>query len=611
MDRRFSAVLALLLILIGALAAQPAAAQGGVTWTGTYYNSAYLGGGSVLTRQDSAIAFDWGSGSPDPKVNADNFSVRWGTDVFLQAGTYRFWALADDHIKVNVGFAFQPQINTWDTNIVGQIVSADVTVPTGTHHIQVDYQEFSGSARAFVTWANLATNPSGPNFPAPIPQDIPVALGTWTGQYYSNRDLSGNPTVIIAENSPTHDWGSGAPFSNMPADNFSARWTSLQTLNAGTYRITVRADDGVRVFVNGQQYINEWHGATGATYTANVSLPFGQHNFMVEYYENTGRAFLDFSIQLQGSAIPPTVPPPVNPPPVTGGAWLATYFNNRNLSGSPSAIISEASPSHNWGSGSPISSVFADNFSVRWTSAQTLTAGTYRVTVRADDGVRVLVNGITVINEWHDAAARTYTGDITLQSGTHSFVVEFYEATGLAFLEFSVAPVTGGGSTPGTGTGTASGSATVNAFRLNVREQPSASSNILTKINQGETYPIVGCNADRSWWQINVNGTVGWVFSSYVNTANANCSSTAGGNPPPPSSGYIVTAAIGVNIRSMPSTSGAILGTIRANQSAQVVGRNSNSTWWQVRFGNITGWVSAGFARLQADADVSRIPITG
>jgi uncharacterized protein YgiM (DUF1202 family) len=610
MDRKFPVVLLLLLILVGVLAVQPAAAQGSATWTGNYYNSAYLSGGSVLTRTDSAIAFDWGSGSPDAKVNADNFSVRWGTDVFFQAGTYRFWALADDHIKVNIGFAFQPQINTWDTNNVGQLVSADVNLPAGAHHIQVDYQEFSGSARAFVTWANLATNPSGPNFPAPIPQDVPVTLGNWTGQYYANRDLSGNPTVIIAENTPTHDWGNGAPFNNMSADNFSARWTSLQTLNQGTYRLTVRADDGVRVFVNGQQFINEWHGASGATYTADVSLPFGQHNFMVEYYEGTGRAFLDFSIRLQGNTVPPTVPPPVNPPPVTGGAWLATYFNNRTLSGSPSAIISEISPAHNWGSGAPISSVLPDNFSVRWTSSQTLSAGVYRVTVRADDGVRVLVNGITVINEWHDAANRTYTGDITLQSDTHSFTVEYYEATGLAFLEFGVGPATGGG-TNNPGTGTASGSATVTAFRLNVREQPNASSNILTKINQGETYAIVGCNADRSWWQINVNGTVGWVFGSFVNTANVNCSSSSGGNPPPAASGYVVTAAIGVNIRSLPSTSGAILGTIRANQSAQVIGRNSNSTWWQVRFGSITGWVSAGFARIQPDADVSRVPITG
>jgi uncharacterized protein YraI len=606
MDRKFPAILVLLLMLVGALAVQPAAAQGGVTWTGSYYNTAYLGGGAVITRQDSAIAFDWGSGSPDPKINSDNFSVRWGTDVFFQAGTYRFWALADDHIKVNVGFAFQPQINTWDTNIVGQVVSADVSLPTGTHHIQVDYQEFGGSARAFVTWANLATNPSGPNFPAPIPQPVPVSVGPWTAQYYTNRDLSGNPVAIISENTPTHDWGSGAPFNNMSSDNFSVRWTSLQTLNAGTYRITVRADDGVRVFVNGQLYINEWHSATGATYTADVILPFGQHNFMIEYYEAGGRAFLDFSLRLQTSPIPPTIPPVV-PPPATGGAWLATYFNNRTLSGSPSAIISESSPTHNWGSGSPISSVFPDNFSVRWTSAQTLNAGTYRVTVRADDGVRVLVNGITVINEWHDATGRTYTGDITLQNGTHSFTVEYYEASGLAFIEFNVGLATGGG----TGTGTASGFATVTAFRLNVREQPNASSNILTKINQRETYPIVGCNADRSWWQINVNGTIGWVFGSFVNVANVNCNTTAGGSPPPPSSGYVVTAAIGVNVRSLPSTSGAILGTLRPSQSAQVIGRNSNSTWWQIRFNNATGWVSAGFARIQPDADISRIPITG
>ncbi len=611
MNRKWSAVLLLLLIALGVtVVVQPAAAQSGVTWNGIYYNSQYLSD-EVFRRQDGAIAFDWGSGSPDSRINSDTFSVRWGTDVYFPAGTYRFWALADDHVRVNVGFAQRPQIDTWDTSTVNQVVSADINLPAGTHHIQVDYRENTGNARVFVTWANLATNPSGPNFPAPIPQPVSVTVGPWTAQYFSNTSLAGSPTMIVSENSPTHDWGSGSPASSIPSDNFSARWTALQTLNGGTYRITARADDGVRVFVNGQQIINEWHGATGATYTADVTLPFGQHNFMVEYYEAGGRAFIEFDSRLISSFTPPTAAPIVNPPSNIGlyGTWLATYFNNRDLAGTPAAIVTETSPSHNWASGSPIASVGADNFSARWTSAQTLSAGTYRVTVRSDDGVRVYVNGIPVINEWHDSNNRTYTGDITLPAGTHNFTVEYYEAQGLAFLEFNLGLATA----PNTGSSSsASGSATVTAFRLNVREQPSASSNVITKINRNETYPIVGCNTDRSWWLIDVNGTRGWVFGSFVNVANASCTPVlAGSQPLPPSTGYSVTAASSVNIRSQPNTGGAILGTLRAGQSAQVVGRNGSSTWWQINYNNTVGWVSGGFARLQSGADVSRIPVTG
>ena len=36
-----------------------------------------LVGSSVLVRDVHAIDFDWGSGSPDPALPADDFAVRW------------------------------------------------------------------------------------------------------------------------------------------------------------------------------------------------------------------------------------------------------------------------------------------------------------------------------------------------------------------------------------------------------------------------------------------------------------------------------------------------------------------------------------------------------
>ncbi|WP_410968985.1 PA14 domain-containing protein, partial [Salmonella sp. SAL4444] len=76
-----------------------------------------------------------------------------------------------------------------------------------------------------------------------------LGTGPWTAQYYANPTLSGSPTLIQTESSPTHDWGTGSPVVSIPPDNFSARWTSTRTVEAGTYQISVRVDDGVRVFV--------------------------------------------------------------------------------------------------------------------------------------------------------------------------------------------------------------------------------------------------------------------------------------------------------------------------------------------------------------------------
>jgi uncharacterized protein YraI len=606
---RWKAVLFLVLLsALSVLAVQPALAQSAV-WTGQYYNNSFLADPVTLTRQDGAVSFNWGSGSPASGVNADNFSVRWGTDVYFNAGTYRFWALADDNIRVTIDFG-QVIIDTFASPSVGRTVSADVNLSAGSHHIQVDYREAAGDAYAYVSWANAAGNPQPPNFLGGGQPNY--TAGQWTAQYYTNPFLNGSPSVTVVEPTVTKNWGYNAPISGIAADDFSVRWTSQQALTGGTYRVNVKADDGVRVYVNGSLVINEWHDAINTTYSADVNLSAGTHTFVVEYYEATNLAFIDFNIAAISGGGGGSVPQP-QPPVNTGGAWLAYYFNNASLSGSPSAIVSELNPSHNWGTGSPVASVGADNFSARWVSTQTLAAGAYRITVRADDGVRVYVNGALVINEWQGASGQTYTADVNLPAGTHAFTVEYYEASGAAFMELSLGAGGGGVVNPNPPSNTGA-TATVTAYRLNVRNTPTISgSSILTKIDQGQTYPVVGRTADRTWYQINANGVTGWVYARFVNVPNsANVPVTSGGSTTPSQgspTGYTVSPGLGVNIRSGPGLGNAVLGVLRTGQTAQVVGRNASSTWWYIDYAGLRGWVSAIFAPLNPGSDVSRIPI--
>ncbi len=599
------------LLLLGVVGVFPALAQNGAVWNVSFYNNTTLTDPVVLNRQESQIAANWGNNSPGNGVNADGFSARWGTDVYLPAGTYRFWLLADDNARITIDFGLNPLIDTFQNASVGQVVSADINLGAGTHHIQVDYREVTGNAYIFVDWANLSLGETGPDFQtnAPQPPVVNPGTGTWIAQYYSNATLSGSPQAIITETSPTHNWGTNAPLAGLPADNFSVRWSSSQVLNTGNYRLTVRADDGVRVYVNGGLVINEWHGATNQTYTADIYLPGGTHSFLVEYYEAGGAAFLEYNLSPL-NANPPTPIPPIN----TGGSWIAYYFNNTDLAGSPTAILSEASPSHNWGSAAPLASVPGDNFSVRWTNTQNLGAGTYRASVRADDGVRVYVNGQLVINEWHGASGQVYSADVNLSAGQHTITVEYYEAGGDAFIDFSfgLADSGGGQVNPPANTGA---SAVVTAFRLNVRNQPTASgSTIVTKINRGETYPVVGRSANGAWLQLNVNGVVGWSYASFLNVYNDGSvpvTGSNGSNQPPASSGFSLAATSSVNIRSQPSVGGsAILGVLRIGQTAPIVGRNASNTWWQVNYNGIVGWVSGGFIQLQSGADIDRIPVT-
>jgi hypothetical protein len=296
---------------------EPASAQSQPVWNGQYYNNTILTGTVAATRQDGRIGFDWGDTAPIAGVGNNTFSIRWGADVFLPAGTYRFWAKADDDVAVTLDFG-SPIINTLSQNRQGEILVADVPLNAGSHHIQVDYRENVGPAYVYVEFANLADNPQTPAWA------IQQVAGTWTAAYYPNTNLSGAPAFAQAVASPTSDWGFGSPAFNIPADFFSARFATTATLNGSTYMVSARADDGIRVYVNGALIINEWHVASSQTYSGFVNLPAGQYPVVVEFLEYGGLASLQFSLS-------PTNAPAPAPTPSGATATVTAYrLNVRN-----------------------------------------------------------------------------------------------------------------------------------------------------------------------------------------------------------------------------------------------------------------------------------------
>src|SRR3972149_1503143 len=73
------------------LSRTPQAGADGDHWTGGCFGNPPLGGTPPLTREDGHdIAFDWGSGSPDPAIPADGFSVGWTGTPTLSGGPSRF-----------------------------------------------------------------------------------------------------------------------------------------------------------------------------------------------------------------------------------------------------------------------------------------------------------------------------------------------------------------------------------------------------------------------------------------------------------------------------------------------------------------------------------------
>lgn len=78
-----------------------------------------------------------------------------------------------------------------------------------------------------------------------------------------------------------------SPASVVPDDDFSARCVTTRTLSAGYYTITATADDGIRVYPDGNVLIDGWQDQSAATFRSTLYVNNGNHTVTVDYYEHT------------------------------------------------------------------------------------------------------------------------------------------------------------------------------------------------------------------------------------------------------------------------------------------------------------------------------------
>ncbi len=408
----------LMLFLLAALASSAGADPNADTafWTGQYYNNTDLLGAPSLVRSDANINFYWPQGtSPAPGyIAVDHYSVRWTRSIYLNtSGTWTFTTVNDDGMRVWVDGNIT--VDAWydqgPTTHTGSIYRN-----AGWHTVKVEYYNRGLGGTAQVSWALQGGS-----------------SGQWQGQYYNNQSLSGAPTLVRNDSAINFNWGTGSPDPSIPSDHFSVRWTQTVYADAGTYHLSVTADDGVRVWVDGSLLVDQWHDQPPTTYTYDVTLGAGNHTIRVEYFEDKVGAQIQFSYN-KVSTPPTPVPPPA-------GAWYGQYFNNLSLSGAPVLVRNDAAVNFNWGYGSPDPSIPPDYFSAKWDSTINLsTTGNYNVTATSDDGVRVWVDGALAVDAWYDHAPATFNSTRYLYAGAHTVHVEYYERTGGALINVQIVP---------------------------------------------------------------------------------------------------------------------------------------------------------------------------
>ncbi|WP_420643347.1 PA14 domain-containing protein [Candidatus Leptofilum sp.] len=412
-------------------------------WKGEYFNNMSLSGNPVLVRDDASINFDWGVGSPGATVVADQFSARWTRSLNFESGRYRFTAQVDDGIRLWVNN--QLIINQWVNGNTSY--SAEIDLPNGSIPIQMEYFENVGGAVAKLSWVKLSGS------------------GNWTGQYFNNKTLSGSPVLTRNESQVNFNWGSGSPGTAVPSDNFSARWNRTLNFAAGRYRFTATADDGVRMWVNGQLIINGWKDQVPTTYSGEIDLPGGSTPLQVEYYEATGGA----QVQVSWTPISTTPTTPATPGPTAGtGTVVSAYLNIRTGPGIQYSIIT----------------TLVRNQTVNLTGYRNADANW--VQINMSDGTKAWVSGKS-----------------------------YYLHTNVSIANMPVWQGTTPTPTPASGTGSI-----LNAYYVNVRTGPGVSFPVITAVPSGTTVTLLGRNSSTTWLKLRLpNGTVGWMNAYYISNS--------------------------------------------------------------------------------------------
>jgi len=241
-----------------------------------------------------------------------------------------------------------------------------------------------------------------------------VPQRTWLGEYYTNKSLTGAPTLTREDAAIDFQWYLDSPAPGMPADQFSVRWRGRWPFEEGQYRFYARSDDGLRLWVDDSLVIDQWRDQAAAVAHGDLNLRAGEHDLRVEYYDALGLAEVRVWWDHQGMY----------------PDWKAEYYANPDLVGEPILVRNDASIDFEWGAASPAPQVPADGFSVRWTRTISFPEGAYRFNARIDDGVRLWIDGVQIIDGWQVSPIKLYSGYRWLAGGPHDVRVEYFEASG-------------------------------------------------------------------------------------------------------------------------------------------------------------------------------------
>lgn len=280
------------------------------TWIGvegTIFTSAVAPGRTVNV--------DWGTTTPAGVglTAGDDFTLGFDGEIYLEAGTWTFHVLADDHAFLELApigstsFTRVASAN-WPTEATGTFVAN----AAGWYPLRLAYCEQTVGAL-------LRLETSGPTIPtrAPVPHHrLRFSASGLDGLLVSGFDdskLLGDTQAAIDRTMPAaRNFGTGYPadLGITAADDFSLRWSGqLRIDTSGDYVFRYVSDDGQRLWIDGALVLDQFDDSTHDAMTSPIPMDPGWHDIVIDHSETGGSAQATLSVvsgpDLVGASLPP------------------------------------------------------------------------------------------------------------------------------------------------------------------------------------------------------------------------------------------------------------------------------------------------------------------
>jgi hypothetical protein len=347
--------------------------------------------GSAISRTDANIDFNWFVFSPLAGIGADDFSVRWEGQLAVPSdGNYTFRVRGDDGIRLYLDGVLL--VSDWSNHGPrNRDSNAQALLAGQRYELLVEHYERGGGAVARVSWSGPNTGgfqviPANALFTDINPPEV-LSAGYGCSADSISLVFDKNLDPVSAQTTSNYFISNGVTISSATLEA-DGRTVTLATSSL--------VEDSYLITINNVANTSGGVIGSGTTITAGFQI----NGLNAIYYDQNN----------------------------TTGAYF-TGFEVERI---------DATVDFNWGNGPPVSGIGNDRFSVRWQGAIIApTTDDFEFRTRSDDGVRLYIDGVLVIENWtNHGPTFDYSPPIPMVAGEEYDVrMEFFENTGGAVAQ--------------------------------------------------------------------------------------------------------------------------------------------------------------------------------